>query len=59
MGRHDEAIEQFETAIELRDNGTPAGGLTITNLLKSNALNDPVLERPDFIEIRNRLGFVN
>ncbi len=54
LGNADEALELFEEAANFQ---LPSAGATITILIKNNMFNDPVLERPEFVEVRNRLGF--
>ncbi len=36
--------------------GTTRLGMT-TDLYKSNVFNDPILDQPEFVEVRSRLGF--
>ncbi|MGI9257191.1 MAG: hypothetical protein ACR2QQ_00005 [Gammaproteobacteria bacterium] len=49
-----QALEWFNTAA---DNRIPVGGFFITAQVKGNVLSDPILDQPEFVEVRSRLGF--
>jgi tetratricopeptide (TPR) repeat protein len=57
IGNYDEARTRLEAAIQER----AAGGIYIDHFplgfIRDNVWSDPVLDRPDFIELRGRLGF--
>ncbi len=57
VGDPERALAQFNTAIDSQD--TPAAGYTITAQMKANVLSDPILERPEFIDLRQRLGYTD
>ena len=54
LGNTDEALQLFEEAADFR---LPSAGATLTIMIKNNVYNDPVLERPEFVDVRRRLGF--
>jgi len=54
LGNTDAALQLFQQAAEYR---LPSAGATLTNMIKNNLYDDPVLEQPEFVEVRNRLGF--
>jgi tetratricopeptide (TPR) repeat protein len=39
------------------DSDLPLPGSALTVIVKNNLYNDPLLERPEFVEVRSRLGF--
>jgi hypothetical protein len=51
-GNDDEALSWLQRSLERALLGTDAGTL---GLIARNALSDPVLERPEFVEIRKQL----
>ncbi|HSG66955.1 MAG TPA: hypothetical protein VLD39_18245, partial [Gammaproteobacteria bacterium] len=54
LGNHEAALRLFRDSLE---NPLPLPGATITILVKNNVFDDPVLEQPEFVEVRDRLGF--
>ncbi len=54
VGNTDEALRLLR---ELAESELPSPGTWLTVVLKTNLYNDPVLERPEFVEVRSRLGF--
>jgi len=54
VGNTDEALRLLR---ELAESELPLPGSVLTVILKRNLYNDPVLERPEFVEVRGRLGF--
>ncbi len=55
-GDSEESLRLFREAAE---NRLPLGGSTLTILIKLNIYEDSVLEQPDFVEVRQRLGFTD
>ncbi len=53
-GNIDQALDWLNTAAE---NRLPVGGFFITALKKANLFSDPILDQPEFVEVRSRLGF--
>jgi len=56
VGNTDEALRLLR---EVAESELPASGSLLTMIFKTNLYNDPVLERPEFIEARSRLGFTD
>ena len=54
IGDIEESLRLFQEAAE---NRLPESGATLTIMIKRNIYNDSVLEQPDFVEVRSRLGF--
>jgi DNA-binding winged helix-turn-helix (wHTH) protein/tetratricopeptide (TPR) repeat protein len=54
-GNLEESLAWFNTAAETRD--TPSGGNWITAVMKQNTFSDPLLDQPEWVQVRNRLGF--
>lgn len=54
LGNDEAALRLLREALA---NPLPSAGATLTMLLKNNVFHDPVLERREFVEIRDRLGF--
>ncbi|MEE8544159.1 MAG: hypothetical protein V3S94_09885, partial [Gammaproteobacteria bacterium] len=54
IGDRDSALEWLVTAA---DDKTPDEGLIIEFIVRSNHLSDPILDQPEFVEVRSRLGF--
>jgi hypothetical protein len=55
IGEQERALEWLNTAAE---NRIPDGGFMVLWWLRANAFSDPVLEQPEFVEVRSRLGFM-
>jgi len=56
-GNYEESLLWYNTFIENRDR--PQGGTGLWPAIKANIFSDPVLERPEFQEMRSRLGFTD
>ncbi len=54
IGNTEESLRLFREAAEKR---LPSPGATLNILIKRNVFNDPVLEQPEFVEVRKRMGF--
>ena len=54
IGDYDESLRLLRAAAESE---YPEPGDTLTVLVKVNIWNDPILEQPEFVEVRRRLGF--
>ena len=54
LGDPDEALSLFREAAA---NVLPFPGAELTIQIKRNIYNDPILDQPEFVEVRNRLGF--
>ena len=54
VGNTDEALRLLR---EVAESELPVPGSLLTVILKRNLYNDPVLERPEFVEVRGRMGF--
>jgi len=54
VGENDLALDWLERAAQVR---TPDEGWTSLSIIGANALADPVLERPEFVEVRQQLGY--
>ncbi len=50
----DESLRLFR---EAADSDVPLPGNSLTIYTKQNAWNDPILDQPEFVEVRSRLGF--
>ncbi len=53
VGRYEESLALFQRAGAYGIQG----GDIVTYLVKNNDWNDPILDRPEFVEVRSRLGF--
>jgi TolB-like protein len=55
------AIRDIEESLRLfreaADSDVPLPGNAVTIFTKQNAWNDPILDQPEFVEVRSRLGF--
>ena len=56
LGEHEEALRWLTTAA---DNRIADAGWRNLEELASNNRADPVLDRPEFVEVRDRLGFTD
>ena len=54
IGDHQQALDWLK---EAADNPQPYEGHFSLIYLKTNVWNDPILDRPEFVEVRSRLGF--
>jgi len=54
IGDYDESLTLLRAAAE---SVYPEPGDTIAILVKKNIWNDPILDQPEFVEVRSRLGF--
>ncbi len=54
IGNTEESLRLFREAAE---NRLPSAGATLTILIKRNVFNDSVLEQPEVVEVRKRMGF--
>ena len=54
VGNTEEALRLLQ---EVAESELPVPGSLLTIILKRNLYNDPVLERPEFVDVRGRLGF--
>ena len=54
IGNTEESLRLFREAAE---NRLPSAGATLTIIIKRNIYNDSVLDQPEFVEVRSRLGF--
>ena len=50
-----EALEWLEVAVENARNHEPEPSFYVLMDLKKNVANDPVLEQPAFVDVRNRI----
>ncbi len=54
IGDVEESLRLLREAANTR---LPTSGSTLTIMIKRNMFADPVLERPEFVAVRSRLGF--
>ncbi len=55
VGDHKRALDWLKLAAESRNPGE--GGVNVTTMLARNAWSDSILNQPEFVEVRSRLGF--
>lgn len=57
IGDHEQALQWFGVAVERTEQNQLDLGFFNLYLLKINQLEDPVLDQPEFVEFRSRLGY--
>ncbi len=55
-GNYEESLGWYDTFIENADR--PQGDTGLRPYIKANVFSDPILERPEFVEMRSRFEFI-
>ena len=56
IGEYDQALRYFDAAAKNRIGNPP---ITLTTYVRANTWDDPILNQPEFVEVRERLGFTD
>jgi len=57
VGNYDQALEWLRVAADKIENQELDAGYYYIVIIRANPLSDPILDQPEFVEVRRRLGF--
>ena len=57
VGNYDQALEWLRVAADKIENQELDAGYYYIVIIRANPLSDPILDQPEFAEVRSRLGF--